>query len=122
MVLDLFFNLLIYPLKQVIEFSFSLFFHVFKNPGAAILGVSLAVTILCLPLYIVAEKWTDFERDIQKKLEPGVKRIKKFFKSDEQYMILTTFYRQNHYHPIMALRSSFSLLIQIPFFLLIFLF
>lgn len=117
MVLDLFFNLLIYPLKQVIEFSFSLFFHVFKNPGAAILGVSLAVTILCLPLYIVAEKWTDFERDIQKKLEPGVKRIKKFFKGDEQYMILTTFYRQNHYHPIMALRSSFSLLIQIPFFL-----
>ena len=83
MVLDLFFNLLIYPLKQVIEFSFSLFFHVFKNPGAAILGVSLAVTILCLPLYIVAEKWTDFERDIQKDLEPGVKRIKKFFKGDE---------------------------------------
>ena len=32
-------------------------------------------------------------------------------------MILTTFYRQNHYHPLMALRSSFSLLIQIPFFI-----
>ncbi len=117
MILDLLFNFLIYPLKQIIEFSFSLFFHVFKNPGAAILGVSLAVTIMCLPLYIVAEKWTDLERDIQKQMEPGVKRIKKFFKGDEQYMILTTFYRQNHYHPLMALRSSFSLLIQIPFFL-----
>ena len=117
MVLDLLFNFLIYPLKQIIEFSFSLFYHVFKNPGAAILGVSLAVTIMCLPLYIVAEKWTELERDIQKKLEPEVKRIKKFFKGDEQYMILTTFYRQNHYHPLMALRSSFSLLIQIPFFL-----
>ena len=117
MVLNFLFNLLIYPIKQIIEFSFSLFYHVFKNPGAAILGVSLAVTIMCLPLYIVAEKWTDIERDVQKKLEPGVKRIKKFFKGDEQYMILTTYYRQNHYHPLMTLRSSFSLLIQIPFFL-----
>ncbi len=115
--MNLLFNLLIYPVKQIIEFAFSLFYHVFKNPGAAILGVSLAVTIMCLPLYIVAEKWTDFERDTQKKLEGGVKRIKKYFKGDEQYMILTTYYRQNHYHPLMALRSSFSLLIQIPFFL-----
>lgn len=115
--MSLFFNLLIYPLKQVIEFSFSLFFHVFKNPGAAILGVSLAVTIMCLPLYIVSEKWTDIERDIQKKLEPGVKRIKKYFSGDERFMILSTYYRQNHYHPLMALRSSFSLLIQIPFFI-----
>ena len=115
--MDLLFNLLIYPVKQIIEFAFSLFYHVFKNPGAAILGVSLAVTIMCLPLYIVAEKWTDFERDTQKKLEGGVKRIKKYFKGDEQYMILSTYYRQNHYHPLMALRSSFSLLIQIPFFL-----
>ena len=115
--MDLLFNLLIYPVKQIIEFAFSLFYHVFKNPGAAILGVSLAVTIMCLPLYIVAERWTDFERDTQKKLEGGVKRIKKYFKGDEQYMILSTYYRQNHYHPLMALRSSFSLLIQIPFFL-----
>lgn len=32
-------------------------------------------------------------------------------------MMLSTYYRQNHYHPLMALRSSFSLLIQIPFFI-----
>ena len=32
-------------------------------------------------------------------------------------MVLSTFYKENHYHPIYALRSSFSLLIQIPFFI-----
>jgi hypothetical protein len=32
-------------------------------------------------------------------------------------MILSTYYRQNHYHPIYALRSTFGLLIQIPFFI-----
>ncbi|MCL2186300.1 MAG: YidC/Oxa1 family membrane protein insertase, partial [Treponema sp.] len=44
-------------------------------------------------------------------------KIKRAFKGDEQYMILKTFYRQNHYHPIYALRSSFGLLIQVPFFI-----
>ena len=66
---------------------------------------------------MVAEQWQETERNIQKKLKPGVERIKNTFKGDEQYMILTAFYRENHYHPIYALRSSFSLLIQIPFFI-----
>jgi hypothetical protein len=32
-------------------------------------------------------------------------------------MILSTYYRQNHYHPVYAMRSTFGLLIQIPFFI-----
>lgn len=32
-------------------------------------------------------------------------------------MILSVFYKQNHYHQIMVLRSSFGLLIQVPFFI-----
>ena len=88
-----------------------------KNPGLAIIGVSVGVTLFCLPLYAVAEKWQQRERDIQQKLKPKVDKIKKVFKGDEQYMILSTYYRQNNYHPIYALRSSFGLLIQIPFFI-----
>lgn len=94
-----------------------LFHDVFKNKGIDVIGVSLAVSVLCLPLYIVAEHWQQVQRDTEKKLEPGIQRIKTVFKGDEQYMILSTFYKQNHYSPIMALRSSFGLLIQIPFFI-----
>lgn len=111
------FSLILYPIIQVIELTFLIFEKVFDNIGVSVLGVSLIVTLLCLPLYIVAENWQETERNIQKKLEPGIARIKTAFKGDEQYMILTTFYKQNHYHPIMALRSSFGLLIQIPFFM-----
>ena len=110
-------TLVIYPLYELIEIAFKLFYRFFKNPGMATIGVSVAVTLLCLPLYIVAERWQEAERKIQEKLKPGIARIKKAFKGDEQYMILTAFYRQNHYHPMMALRSSFSLLIQVPFFM-----
>lgn len=111
------YTVIIYPLIQIIEFAFMLFHDVFKNKGIDVIGVSLAVSILCLPLYIVAERWQQVQRDTEKKLAPGIQRIKTAFKGDEQYMILSTFYRQNHYTPIMSLRSSFGLLIQIPFFI-----
>ena len=109
--------IVLYPIVQVIEVAYKVFSQLFSNTGIAIMGVSFVVTVLCLPLYIVAEKWQQLERDTQRRLKPGVDRIKAAFKGDEQYMILSTYYRQNHYHPMMALRSSFGLLIQVPFFM-----
>lgn len=114
---NILYTIILYPLVQIIEIAFLIFDKLFSNTGIAILGVSFTVTLLCLPLYIVAENWQQVERNTQNKLKPGIARIKSVFKNDEQYMILSTFYKQNHYHPIMALRSSFGLLIQIPFFM-----
>ena len=111
------YTIIIYPLIQVIEFAFSLFNSVFKEEGIAVIGVSTAVSALCLPLYVVAEHWQQVQRDTKKKLDAGIQRIKAVFKGDEQYMILSAFYKENHYHPLMALRSSFGLLIQVPFFM-----
>ena len=109
------YQIFITPLVQLTEFFYSLFFEVTGNQGIAVIGLSFVVTFF--PLYMVAEQWQETERNIQKKLKPGVERIKSTFKGDEQYMVLSTFYKENHYHPIYALRSSFSLLIQIPFFI-----
>ncbi len=111
------YTLILYPIIQIIEISFLVFDKLFDNTGISVLGVSFAVTLLCLPLYIVAESWQETERNIQARLSGGISRIKTAFKGDEQYMILSTFYRENHYHPIMALRSSFGLFIQVPFFM-----
>ena len=111
------FAVVIAPLVNILEFFYVLFDKITGSKGVAVVGLSFVVTICTLPLYMVAEKWQEEERRKQDLLRPGVKRIKAAFKGDEQYMILTTFYRQNHYHPLMALRSSFSLLIQIPFFI-----
>ncbi len=58
------------------------------------------------------------EAQINSLSETAIGELKvKASSGDEQYMILSTFYKQNHYHPMMALRSSFGLLIQIPFFM-----
>jgi YidC/Oxa1 family membrane protein insertase len=115
--LDFLYSIIIYPLYQLVELIYFVGWKVFKNSGFALFIVSFGVSFLCLPLYIIAEKWQETERQIQTKLKPGIDRIKQAFKGDEQYMILSTYYRQNHYHPMMALRSSISLAIQIPFFI-----
>ncbi len=108
---------IIAPVVQILEFFFKLFAEITDNAGISVIGLSFVVTLCTLPLYMTAEKWQEEERRIQEKMKNSVARIKKAFRGDEQYMILSTYYRQNHYHPIFALRSSFSLLIQIPFFI-----
>lgn len=115
---DLLFSVLIYPIKLAIELIYMMFDWIFKgNAGISITGVSIAVSLGCLPLYAKAEALQQKERDIQKKMEKRVRSIKQNFRGDEQYMILSTYYRQNKYHPLFALRSSMSLLIQVPFFI-----
>ncbi|MCL2139211.1 MAG: YidC/Oxa1 family membrane protein insertase [Treponema sp.] len=115
--LEILYTIIIYPITQIIEFVFVFAQKLFKNTGISVIGVSAAVSILCLPLYMVAERWQETERDIQKKMSGKISKIKAVFKGDEQYMILSAYYRQNHYHPVYALRSTFGLLVQIPFFI-----
>ncbi len=111
------FTIIIYPIQLILEFVYAFADHVFLDPGISIIAVSFAVCLLCLPLYMIAEEMQENERDTQKRLKSGILRIKSAFKGDEQYMILSAFYRQHQYHPVMALRSSVSLIIQIPFFI-----
>ncbi len=111
------FSIIIYPLYEIIELVYEVCQFVFDNCGISIIGVSTAITLLCLPLYAVAEHWQQTERELQARMKNGIARIKATFSGDEQYMILNAFYREHGYHPIMALRSSFGLLIQIPFFI-----
>jgi len=114
---NIFYTIIINPLVQITEFVYVFFFKVFKNEAYSVFGVSLIVSFLSLPLYIMAERWQIIERDITKRLKPTVKKIKSVFSGDEQFMILSTFYRQNHYHPLYSLRSSIGLIVQIPFFI-----
>jgi YidC/Oxa1 family membrane protein insertase len=115
--MNILFSVIIYPLVQIIKIVYVMIYKIFENPGISVIGVGFAVTILCLPLYVIAEKWQQIERQTIGSLKPKIDRIKAVFKGDERYMVLGTYYRQNHYHPIFALRSSFGILIQVPFFL-----
>lgn len=111
------YTVFISPLELFFEVCFVFFQKAFSNYGLSIVGLSLVITIVTLPLYHVAEQIQKKERDDRKRLERGIRRIKETFKGDEQFMMLSTFYRQNHYHPAYVLRGSVGLLIQVPFFI-----
>jgi YidC/Oxa1 family membrane protein insertase len=111
------YTIIVLPLIQIMELCYLFVYRLSHNPGISLFGVSIAVSIFTLPLYFRAESLQKAEREIQKRMAPKIAKIKAAFTGDEQYMILSTYYRQNHYHPIYAMRNTFSLFIQIPFFI-----
>jgi len=111
------FTIIIFPIVQLLELFFTLIYWLFKNAGISIIGISLFISVIILPFYFFTENIQKKERELQKMMKPKIDRIKASFKGDERYMLLSTYYRQNNYHPIYALRNSFNLLIQIPIFI-----
>lgn len=111
------YDIIVTPLIYLVEVVFSILNRLLDNPGLAIVGVSLVVNFLCLPLYRMADRLQEEERLRQESMAGWVNHIKKHFKGDEQYMVLTAYYKERGYSPLMALNSSLSLLLQIPIFM-----
>ena len=111
------YTVLLKPLQLIFEVIYNVAYQNIKNPGLAIIALSLAINFLVLPLYMRADAIQKEERDIEAKLDKWVRHIKKTFHGDERTMMLQTYYRQNHYSPFYVLRSAVSLLLQIPFFI-----
>ena len=116
-ILSAIYTLIISPLELLFEIIFEVAHKIIGNTGISIIFLSLAVNFLVLPLYKRADELQAEERDIQAKMAPWIKHIKKTFKGDERFMMLQEYYRINHYKPVYALKSSVSLLLQIPFFI-----
>ena len=111
------YNIFIMPLQLFIELVFSVINFAFNNVGLSILGVSVAVQLLCFPLYKRADDIQTEDREKQKEMKPWLDHIKKTFKGDERFMMQQNYYRICNYKPIYAVKGSISLLLQIPFFI-----
>ena len=109
--------LVIQPIEYLIEVIFTILYRFLGSPGAALIGVSIAVSFLVLPLYIKADAIQEEEQKKQKSMEKWIKHIQRFFKKDERYMVLSSYYREAGYRPLYAIRGMISLLLQIPFFI-----
>ena len=110
------YTMIIGPLELFFEIIFAVVNRVIENPGLSIIGVSLAMNFLLMPMYRQADAIQEEERQAEERMNHWVTHIKKTFTGDERYMMLQTYYRQNNYKPTYALRGSVSLLLEIPFF------
>ena len=115
--LSMLYTLLISPLQLLFEVIFSVAYRLIGNAGVSIIFLSIAVNFLVLPLYKRADELQAEEREIQAKMAYRIKRTKQTFKGDERFFMLQEYYRINNYKPVYALKSSASLLLQIPFFI-----
>lgn len=84
--------------------------------GWAVVVMSLVVNTVILPIYNKAEGWQEEERRIKKGFEAREAMIKRVFKGQERFAMLSTMRRQAGYSPMLAFRSSIGFLLQIPFF------
>ncbi len=115
--LEYIYGFFVKPIELVVEIVFSIMFRIFGNAGVAIVFVSVVIQLLVLPMYKRADALQDEERQKQKEMKPWVDHIKKTFKGDERFMMLSAYYREAGYSQFSSVKSSLSLLLQIPFFI-----
>ena len=121
--INFFYNLIIQPIITLYEIVFGLAdYYIFvgllyeESVFMSILFVSVVFNLLTYPLYKKADELQNEARLKKEKMSKWVDHIKKNFKGDERFFILSAYYKENDFSPLDQLKESLSLLIQIPFF------
>ena len=111
------YDLIISPLLFVYDLLFTLLYRAFEDPVRSIVALSVIVNLIVLPLYNKADAMQKEEQTKKKAMEPWVRHIRKHFHGDEQFMMLSAYYKVEHYSPLSFVKEAVPLLLQIPFFM-----
>lgn len=114
--LSLLFDLTIAPIQLWMASALEYAYKLTASYGWSIVLMSLVVNFIILPIYIQAERWQENERKIKNSISEKEKMIKRAFKGQERFAMISTLYRQAGYSPLLASRSSLGFFLQIPFF------
>ena len=117
--LSILYNIIISPLELIFEFVFVLMFRLVgrgeENHAIAVIAVSLAISFLTLPLYLLADSMQKKERAVQLSMKSYIERIRGAFSGDERFMMLQAYYRERGYSLLHALKGSVSLLLEMAY-------
>lgn len=114
--LDFLYSFFIAPLEYWMEVALIWAHNQTGHWGEAIILMSLLVNFVILPIYMKAESWQEEERAIAKSFADKEAMIRRTFKGQERFAMLSTMQRQAHYSPLLKLRSSVGFILQVPFF------
>lgn len=101
---------IIYAMKVLLEF----FYSMTGSYGIAIVFLSIAVSLLTLPISRYGKSIQNREEALQKLMHPAIKAAKQESKGEEQFMRIEEIYKMYNYHPIHSLKSAAGQIIQIP--------
>lgn len=111
------FEYVLAPFLYLIEQVFLLGYGITNNYGLSIVFLSLIISILLLPVFILIEKAKKKDDVIKRAMKPFVDEIKRCYKGQERHYYLKTLNRQYNYNPVRSLIPTLSLVLQIPFFI-----
>ena len=108
--------LIIKPIETVLSFLFGTYVRLTGSYGLSIILLSLSVTIIMFPLFYIAEVWKRKEQAVEKRMKHRLAYIKKYYTGQKRYCMIKATHRLEGYTAASSFRTSFGLLIQIPFF------
>ena len=114
--MNILYFLIIKPIEAVLGFLFSTYVHLTGSYGLSIMLLSLSVTIIMFPLFYIAEVWKRKEQAVEKRMKKRLSYIKKYYTGQKRYCMIKATHRLEGYTAASSFRTSFGLLIQIPFF------
>ena len=89
--------------------------------GTSIVLLSLIVFFIMIPLFIIDEILQNLEKQRLSKFQHLLDEIKDIDNKQEKHYYTKEIYRKNNYHPLYSLTSLVGIVIQIPFFIAIYL-
>lgn len=107
----------IYPIQSLLSLAFGLYVSLTGNYGTSLILLSLTVTGLTAPLYYLAERWKLAEDEAKARMDRDVSSIKKNYTGQKRFYLIRNARRIHGYRTSMAIKASFGLFVQIPFFL-----
>lgn len=111
-----FLDTLLVPFKLLISSILGVAVNLTGNYGISLVIVSLCITAGTAPLYLLADRWKNDEKRIQIKMARDIASINKHYTGQKKFYLTKTARRIYGYRSWYAIRTSFGLLIQIPFF------
>ncbi len=110
------YDYIILPIEAVMQYILQLAFQVTENWGISLILLSLAVTLILVPLQWIADRYKNAEEAIKDQMQDEIDNIKKHYKGIKRHEYIKMVYQRHNYHPIQSVRASLGLLILIPFF------
>lgn len=112
---SLIWNLTLGPIVAIYKIIFESCYFLTHNYGVSLLLLSVATSVLMLPLGKWASKIVLKQKKIEDILRPQLLRIKENFRGSERHEAIGRLYKRYRYNPLRAVLGATGVLIQLPF-------
>lgn len=112
---SLLWNLALGPIVAIYKIIFEFCYFLTHNYGVSLLLLSVATSVLMLPLGKWVSKIVLKQKKIEDILKPQLLRIKENFRGSERHEAIGRLYKRYRYNPLRAALGATGVLIQLPF-------